>query len=112
MHFSIELSQALELYKVYHSKMAECDREIETQVGRFEDRSDGGVPADKPGRRRSRDNSPNFDVRTHQYRLAGVDSYTALKVVSEIGLDMSRWPMVKHFGFVVRVDPRQQGERE
>ena len=24
--------------------------------------------------------------------IDGVDSYTALKVVSEVGVDMSRWP--------------------
>ena len=30
-----DLTQALELYKMYQSKMAECDREIQAQLGRF-----------------------------------------------------------------------------
>ncbi len=51
-----ELTQALELYRFYHDKMTECDREIEAQLERFEDRSDGGSPgrqwpATQPGQR-------------------------------------------------------------
>ena len=45
-----ELSQALELYRVYQSKIAECDREIEAQLERFEDRSDGVNGGGKVGR--------------------------------------------------------------
>ena len=36
-----ELSQALELYRAYQARIAECDREIEVQLQRFEDHSDG-----------------------------------------------------------------------
>ena len=49
-----ELTQALELYRVYRAKMEECDSEIELHLRRFEDRSDGGVPADRAGRKYSR----------------------------------------------------------
>ena len=50
-------------------------------------------------------NAPDFDVRSHLYRMTGVDlpridgvdAHTALKVVSEIGLDMTRWPTAGHF---------------
>ncbi len=100
-----ELTQALELYRTYQRKIAECDREIEAQLGRFEDRSDGGTPDPKRGRKRHQGNAPKFDVRAHLYRMTGVDltaidgveAYTALKVVSEVGVDMSRWPTAKHF---------------
>lgn len=75
-----------------------------------------GVPADKPGRKRSQGNSPKFDVRTHLYRMTGVDltatdsvdSYTALKIVSEVGLDMSRWPTVKHFASWLGLSPNNR----
>ena len=30
-------------------------------------------------------------------RIDGVDPYTALKVISEIGTDMTKWPSAKHF---------------
>ena len=85
-----ELTQALELYRFYQGKIAECDREIEAQLERFEDRSDGGSPADN-GRQRSQGNAPRFDIRTHLYRMTGVDltringidGFTALKVIDD-----------------------------
>ena len=64
-----ELTQALELYRFYHQKIA-CDWEIEAQLERFEDVSDGGSP-DGNGRRRSQGNAPSFDIRTHLYRMTG-----------------------------------------
>ena len=68
-----ELTQALELYRVYQDKIAECDREIETHLARFEDRSGGEPPAARSGRRRIKGNAPRFDVWTHLYRMTGVD---------------------------------------
>ena len=93
-----ELAQALELYRFYQDKIAECDREIEAQLESFEDRSYGDPPAAKSGRRRSKGNAPHFNVWAHLYRMTGVDltqidgvdAYTALKVVSEIGADMTK----------------------
>ena len=66
-----ELTQALELYRFYQDKIAECDREIEAQLERFEDRSDGGSPAYN-GKKRDQGNAPPFDIRTHLFRMAGV----------------------------------------
>ena len=48
----------------------------------------------------------DFDARSYLYRMTGVDlteidsieGNTALMVIGEIGLDMSRWPTEKHFG--------------
>ena len=67
-----ELSQALELYRVYQSKIAECDREIETQLERFEDVTDGEPPAPN-GKKRNQKNAPRFDVQSQLYRMTGVD---------------------------------------
>ena len=110
-----ELTQALELYRFYQGKIAECDREIEAQLERFEDRSDGGSPADN-GRQRSQGNAPRFDIRTHLYRMTGVDltpingidGFTALKVISEIGTDMTKWPSAKHFASGLGLSPDQR----
>ena len=107
-----ELTQALELYRFYHQKIAECDWEIEAQLERFEDLSDGGSPAEN-GRRRSQGNAPRFDIRTHLLRMTGVDltridgvdGFTALKVISEIGTDMTKWPSAKHFASWLGLSP-------
>ena len=108
-----ELTQALGLYRVYQDKIAECDREIEAQLERFEDHSNGDPPAAKSGWRRSKGNAPRFDVWTHLYRMTGidltqidgVDAYTALKVVSEIGTDMTKWTSAKHFASWLGLSP-------
>ena len=83
---------------------------------RFEDHSNGDPPAAKTGRRRSKGNAPRFDVWTHLYRMTGVDltqidgvdAYTALKVVSEIGTDMTKWPSAKHFAFWLGLSPNNR----
>src|SRR5438309_758059 len=59
----------------------------------------------KPRQRGRKPNDPRFDVRAALYYVTGIDltelegiaEVTALVVVSEIGLDMSRFPSVKHF---------------
>ena len=90
-----ELTQALELYRTYQDKIAQCDREIEAQLERFED--DGEPPAPN-GKKRNQKNAPRFDVQGQLYRMTGldltridgVDAYTALKVVGEVGTDMTK----------------------
>ena len=110
-----ELTQALELYRTYQAKISECDREIEAQLERFEDRSDGEPPAPN-GKRRNQKNAPRFDVQGHLYRMTGVDltridgvdTYTALKVISEVGTDMTKWPSAKHFASWLGLSPHNR----
>ena len=110
-----ELSQALELYRAYHVKIAECDREIEVRLEQFEDRSDGEPPAPN-GKKRNQGNAPRFDVQGQLYRMTGVDltridgvdGFTALKVVSEVGTDMTKWESAKHFASWLGLSPNNR----
>ena len=107
-----ELAQALELYRIYQGKIAECDGKIEAALEQFEHVAEGATPA-KPGRVQKQKNAPAFDVRSHLYRITGVDltridgvdAYTALKVISEIGTDMSKWPSAGHFASWLGLSP-------
>ena len=109
------LTQALELYRAYQARIAECDREIEAQLERFEDRSDGEPPAPN-GKKRNQKNAPRFDVQGQLYRMTGVDltridgvdGFTALKVISEIGTDMTKWPSAKHFASWLGLSPNNR----
>ena len=100
-----ELRQALELVEFYQQQIAACDQEIEAHLTRFEDRRTGQPLADTARRPKVRRTAHRFDAREHLHRLTGVDltridgidAPTALKVVAEIGLDMTRWPTEKHF---------------
>ncbi len=98
------------MYRFYHDKIAERDLEIEAQLERFDDRSDGGSPGDH-GRPRSQGNAPRFDVGTHLYRMTGVDltringidGFTARKVISEIGTDMTKYPSANRAAAALRL---------
>jgi transposase len=96
------LKQAVALFDAYQGALAECDSQLEAMLEHL------GRHAGEPGKshRRSRSrNAPRFDVRTHLFRMCGVDltkingidSTTALKVLTEIGPDLSRFKSVKHF---------------
>ena len=59
----------------------------------------------KHPRHKPQGNEPAFDLRTHLYRISGVD-FTAIDglgiltvqtIISEVGLDPTRFPTVKHF---------------
>ena len=115
---TFELTQALELYRAYQGKIAECDREIEARLEQFEDRSDGEPPAPN-GKKRNQKNAPRFDVQSQLYRMTGVDltridgvdgvdGFTALKVISEIGADMTKWPSAKHFASWLGLSPNNR----
>ena len=107
-----ELTQALELYQAYQGKIAECDWDIEAQLEQFEDHSDGEPPAPN-GKKRNQKNAPRFDVQSQLYRMTGVDltridgvdGFTALKVISEVGTDMTKWPSAKHFASWLGLSP-------
>ena len=71
----------------------------------FADRSGGQVLAKPKRAPKQGHHEPAFALREHLYRITGVDltrldgldAHTAAKVISEIGLEMSVWPTVKHF---------------
>ena len=61
-------------------------------------------------------NEPAFDLRTPLHHLTGADltqidgiaPYTALKLLSEIGTDLSRWPSEKHFTAWLTLAPQNK----
>jgi transposase len=109
------LAQAVELVEAYQAKIAACDTRIQAHLRRFEDRGTGEPPAAGPKPRADR-NDLSFDATPELYRLTGVDltavdglqAHTVLKVLSEIGLDMTRWPSAKHFGAWLGLAPNNR----
>jgi transposase len=99
------LGAALELFDLYHAKMAECDKKIQECLRLFEGKSDPGKPSPKPNKAKRRKNEPHFDLQSELYRMTGVDlnaidgisSLTALTVISECGTDLSDFASEKHF---------------
>lgn len=90
------LKQAVELYDFYQGQIAECDKEILSQLTTFD-----AVLASGDGS----DNKPPTTFADALHRMSGVDLTkidgidinTALKIIAEIGIDMSPWKSAKHF---------------
>lgn len=99
------LRQAVELYDFYQGQIQACDKKIQAQLCRFENRSGTGKLPPPSGKRNRSTKKLSFEAREHLYRMAGVDltqvvgldTPSVLTLVSEVGLDMSRWPTAKHF---------------
>ena len=100
------LTQALELYDVYQTKVTACDKQIQAILMRL--KQNARPPANKllPIRRRTRQpNAPAFDARAALHAILGVDltqidglgPYLALKLVGECGTNLTAWPTAKHF---------------
>jgi hypothetical protein len=107
------LQQAVELYDFYKKKIIACESRIQRHLESFDDRSNG-TPLEKPPRNsRGSSNKFHFDARHYLHRMTGVDvtriegieATTALKVIGEIGIDMSPWPTEKHFASWLAICP-------
>jgi transposase len=111
-----ELNQAYELYRAYQMKVTECDGQIEQAVARLPQRSAG---ATLPVPRRQRGRKPNdlrFEGTDPVFRalgvdltaIEGIDVGTALVILGEIGVDVSKFPTEKHFTSWLGLCPNHQ----
>lgn len=105
------LKQALELYDYYMQKIAECDHQIAEYTKKLETNCNPeklNSLKKKALTRKLKKNKKHeypFDLTSELIRITGVDltkipsigASTALTIISEIGLDMSRWRSAKSF---------------
>jgi len=112
------LKQEMEMYDTYHRRIAECDEELKIHLKSFadklppkdvetgpasEERLGKQAPTAQKAKRKSGSktsgNRPQFDLGSELYRISGVDLtridsinvLVAQTIISEVGLDMSRW---------------------
>jgi transposase len=110
-----ELRQAYDLYHFHHRQMAECDAMIRAELARLPDRAGDKAVAAKPRRCGRKPNDLNFDACGPLFRalgldlteIDGIDVGTALVILAEIGVDVSRFPTEKHFASWLGLCPRQ-----
>jgi len=97
--------QAVQCWECYQCKIAALDRVIAHHLQQLKKEPLLPPLPPKPRVRKRKPNEPRFDVRTALYyvtgadltEIEGIDAWTALTVISEIGTDMTRWQTVKHF---------------
>ncbi len=113
------LRQSIELWDVYQDKLRACDEQIEALISALEalcPTPEGELVA-RPRSKKPRNNEPQFDIRSPLFKLAGgvdltevpgIGPYGALQLISEIGLDMSRWPSPDHFASWLTLAPHNK----
>lgn len=101
------LEQALEAYDTQQRLLAACDARIEALLAEIAaDNPEPSEPCPPPRFGRPTNNQPTFEVQKPLYQICkgvdltlilGIAPATALRAVSEIGTDVSRWKTEKHF---------------
>ena len=115
------LKQALELYDFYTKKIWECERKIEEEIKKFKTKCDperlSQLKKEKDiqikKRTKLKKHEYPFDLESELVKMTGVNltkipgigASTALTIISEMGLDMSRWRSAKHFASWLGVCP-------
>jgi transposase len=116
------LKQSFELFEAYQAKLTECDRAIEAELAKQTPRA-GEKPPPVASKRLSRKrNDLRFDATVPLFKALGVDLTaiegisvgTALVILAEIGVDVSRFPTEQHFAAWLGLCPRtdRSNERE
>ena len=101
--------QAVELFDIYGSKIAQCDQQIESVLAKLMRVDEKSCTPSQPQarkKRKRRNNELHFDAHTFLNQIVGIDltqidgldTHSVLKLISEVGCDMTRWPTAKHFG--------------
>jgi transposase len=116
------LQQEVEMYDTYQRRIAECDQELQKHLASFADTVPLPPPETEPKRKRIKPakNAPRFELRSELQRITGVDLtridgidvMVAQTLVSEVGLDMSRWKTEAHFSSWLGLCPDNRTSRD
>src|ERR1700730_11110101 len=100
------LQQEVAMYDTYQQRIAECDQQLQEHLTSF-----ANIiplqPEEEHKRKKTKPakNAPRFELRSELQRISGVDLtridgidvMVAQTLISEVGLDMSRWKTEAHF---------------
>jgi len=101
------LRQEVEMYDTYQQRIAECDEQLQKHLASFVDTIPCQSSQAEPERKKTKPakNAPRFELGRELQRITGVDLtridgidvMVAQTLISEVGLDMSRWKTEAHF---------------
>lgn len=114
-----ELKQSFDLYHTYHEMIKECDQRINVHIAEKasccgNEEISSIAPAKK--KYKTNKNNLNFDgtamlqkiVGTDLTEIFGITDTNAIEIISEIGLDMNKWPSPKHFTAWLNLAPNNK----
>lgn len=100
------LDQEVDMYDTYQKRIAECDQRLQKHLASFTRPLPIQPPTPKlKTKKPAAKNAPRFDLSSELQRVTGVDLtridgidvMVAQTLLSEVGLDMSRWITESHF---------------
>jgi transposase len=108
------LKQAYALYRFHHQQITECDERVAEELARLPNRAADKPFQPRPRRRGRKSNEVRFAATQPLFKALGVDLTlidgievnTALVILAEIGVDVSRFPTEKHFASWLRLSPQ------
>jgi transposase len=114
------LKQSLALYDAYSEQISRCDKQIEAHLEAVMQKRDEGDPPLPPIGPSSKKNThsknaPAYDARAMLFQLTGgvdltevdgLHASTVQTIISEVGVDMSKWPSEKHFSSWLGLAPK------
>ncbi|MEI6529839.1 MAG: IS110 family transposase [Candidatus Falkowbacteria bacterium] len=108
-----ELEQSFSLYHFYQRKIKECDAQIEQHL-----RDKTGIPKDPNEKLKVQSNKNNINFQAKEIlkqitgtdlpEIFGITESNALEIISEIGLNMKKWPTEKHFTSWLNLAPNNK----
>ncbi|MDD3816147.1 MAG: IS110 family transposase, partial [Desulfocapsaceae bacterium] len=99
------LKQAVDLYGFYQDQIAECDQEILAKSTTFDATAASDNSSVPGGQATTPEGSLQQISGVDLARIDGIDTNSALKIIADIGIDMSRWKSAKHFSSWRRLCP-------
>lgn len=114
------LKQAYELFQFYQQKVSECDHQIAVELQSLPNRAGDKEHTSQPRRRGRKKNDLRFEATGPLFqalgvdltRIPGIDVATALVVLAEIGVDVSKFPTEKQFASWLGLCPRDGKSNE
>lgn len=115
-----ELRQSFELYQIYRKKIKECDEQIRAHLQTMKCEPEKAVTQLKEVRKKtkvkSNKNNLSFDateilqhiIGTDVTEIFGITDTNAVEIISEIGLEMNKWPTAKHFTSWLNLAPNNK----
>lgn len=111
-----ELKQAYETYLFFREKISECDVQIENVLSRMEPEKPEDLQKEKTARKVYTKNRFNFNatnyltniLRVDVTKVFGISEVLALDIISETGIDMTKWPTKKHFSSWLNLAPNNR----
>jgi transposase len=115
------LQQEIEMYDTYQRRVAECDQQLEKHLAGFIGTVRPAKEELPPKKKKKQNkNNPHFHLAYELERITGVDLtridgvdvMVAQTLVSEVGLDMSRWKTEAHFASWLGLCPDNRISRD